>query len=36
MSPDAVAQTVIHVLETPENVLISDVTLRPLNPKKSR
>lgn len=35
LSPNAVAQTVVHVLETPDNVLISDITLRPLNPKKS-
>ncbi len=28
-----IAATVIHVLETPENMLISEMTIRPLNPK---
>lgn len=34
LSPDAIAHTLIHVLETPDNLLINDITLRPLNPKK--
>ncbi len=30
-----VAQTIMHLLETPDNVLIDNITLRPLNPKKT-
>ncbi len=33
MMPDDVASTLVHLLETPDNYLISEVTLRPLNPK---
>lgn len=33
MHPKDVAQVLINVLETPDNFLISDVTMRPLNPK---
>lgn len=33
MMPDDVASTLIHLLETPDNYLINEVTLRPLNPK---
>ena len=33
MQPDDVANTLIHLLETPDNFLINEVTLRPLNPK---
>lgn len=33
LQPDALAQTVVHVLKTPENMLISELTVRPLNPK---
>lgn len=33
MQPDDVADVLINVLETPDNFLISDVTMRPLNPK---
>lgn len=28
------AETIIHLLRTPDNMLISDLTIRPLNPKK--
>lgn len=33
MMPEDVASTLIHLLETPDNYLINEVTLRPLNPK---
>lgn len=33
MQPHEVAEVLINVLETPDNFLINDVTMRPLNPK---
>lgn len=33
MHPDDVANTLLHLLETPDNFLINEITLRPLNPK---
>lgn len=33
MQPGDVAQVLINVLETPDNFLINDITMRPLNPK---
>jgi NADP-dependent 3-hydroxy acid dehydrogenase YdfG len=33
MMPADVASTLVHLLETPDNYLINEVTLRPLNPK---
>ncbi len=33
MHPADVASTLIHLLETPDNYLINEITLRPLNPK---
>lgn len=33
MHPDDVADTLIHILETPDNFLIDEIKLRPLNPK---
>jgi NADP-dependent 3-hydroxy acid dehydrogenase YdfG len=33
MQPADVADTLIHLIETPDNLLINEVTLRPLNPK---
>ena len=33
LHPQEIAATLIHVLETPDNVLIDELTLRPLNPK---
>jgi NADP-dependent 3-hydroxy acid dehydrogenase YdfG len=33
MQPGDVAQILINVLETPDNFLINDITMRPLNPK---
>lgn len=34
LQPNELANTIIHLLETPDNMLISDLTVRPLNPKK--
>lgn len=34
LQPNELADTIIHLLETPDNMLISDLTVRPLNPKK--
>lgn len=33
MQPGDVADTLIHILQTPDNYLINEITLRPLNPK---
>ncbi len=33
MKPQDVSDTLIHLLETPDNFLINEVTMRPLNPK---
>ncbi len=33
MNPDDIARLLIHVLETPDNFLIDEVVMRPLNPK---
>lgn len=33
MQSDEVAQVLVNVLETPDNFLINDITMRPLNPK---
>ncbi|HKJ46148.1 MAG TPA: SDR family NAD(P)-dependent oxidoreductase [Balneolales bacterium] len=33
LQPEDVADTLIHVLETPDNFLINEVVMRPLNPK---
>ena len=33
MQPEDVADTLIHVLKTPDNMLINGLTMRPLNPK---
>jgi len=33
LQPKDVAETVVHILETPDNMLINEVTMRPLNPK---
>lgn len=33
MQPDDVANSLIHLLETPDNLLINEITMRPLNPK---
>jgi len=33
MQPGDVAQVLVNILETPDNFLINDITMRPLNPK---
>lgn len=33
LQPKEIAATVMHILETPDNVLIDEISLRPLNPK---
>ncbi|RXJ49962.1 SDR family oxidoreductase [Gelidibacter gilvus] len=33
LQPHDLANTVVHLLQTPDNMLISDITIRPLNPK---
>lgn len=33
MMPKDISQTVMYILETPDNFLISDITMRPLNPE---
>lgn len=33
MQPEDVANVLINILETPDNFLINDITMRPLNPK---
>ena len=33
MTPEAVSSSVLHVLETPDNYLISEIVMRPLRPK---
>ena len=35
MMPEDIAGTLIHVLETPENYLISEVMMRPLRPRRN-
>ncbi|MGO1584522.1 SDR family oxidoreductase [Mesonia sp.] len=34
LQPKDLADTLIHILETPDNMLIDEITVRPLNPKK--
>ena len=34
LQPRDIAATLVHVLKTPDNLLISDMTIRPLNPKE--
>jgi len=33
MQPEDVAATLLHLLKTPDNLLINEITMRPLNPK---
>lgn len=33
MQPDEMADVLVNILETPDNFLINDITMRPLNPK---
>lgn len=34
LQPDEVANTILHLLETPDNMLINEITIRPLRPQK--
>ncbi len=36
LHPEDVANTIVHLLETPDNMLINEITMRPLNPKAPR
>lgn len=36
LQPHDLANTIVHILQTPDNMLISDITIRPLNPKNPR
>lgn len=36
LAPVEVAETIIHLIETPDNVLIDEITLRPLNPRQPK
>lgn len=33
LQPNDIADLVVHILETPDNLLVDEITLRPLNPK---
>lgn len=33
LQPEDIASTLLHILKTPDNMLISEMTVRPLNPK---
>ena len=33
LQPKDLANTLVHILQTPDNMLINDITIRPLNPK---
>ena len=33
LQPEDIASTLLHILQTPDNMLISEMTVRPLNPK---
>jgi len=34
LQPKDIAETILHILKTPDNMLISEMTVRPLNPKE--
>lgn len=36
LQPKDIAETVAHVLQTPDNMLVSDMVIRPLNPKREK
>ncbi|WP_445955739.1 SDR family oxidoreductase [Yeosuana sp.] len=36
LQPDDIAALIIHILETPDNMLIDEITLRPLQPKRKQ
>lgn len=33
LNPDDIADTLVHIVETPDNFLINEIAIRPLNPK---
>lgn len=35
LQPDDLAKTIVYILQTPDNFLVNDITIRPLDPKKS-
>ena len=35
LQPEDLADTLIHILQTPDNMLVSEITIRPLNPRPS-
>lgn len=36
LQPEDIANTIIHILQTPDNMLINEITIRPLNPRKPK
>lgn len=36
LQPKDIARTIIHILKTPDNMLINEITLRPLDPRKPK
>ncbi|MCO6495743.1 MAG: SDR family oxidoreductase [Bacteroidetes bacterium] len=36
LHPEDLADTLVHILETPDNMLINELTIRPLNPKQRK
>lgn len=36
LQPNDIANTVLHILKTPDNMLIDELTIRPLNPRKPK
>ena len=34
LQPDAIADTIIHILKTPDNMLIDEIIMRPLHAQK--
>ncbi len=36
LQPSDLADTVVHILETPDNYLVDEITIRPLNPRAPR
>lgn len=36
LAPEQLSKVIVHIIETPDNVLIDEITLRPLNPRQPR
>lgn len=36
LAPEQLSEVIVHIIETPDNVLIDEITLRPLNPRQPR